>query len=147
MFSTCSLWMVYCTQSWTSSLPSNFYPATNSVCVGQNVSWFTHKLIITTATTPNIIIATTKDLTAALKQTNKNPLLPPYDTTTSKSLFQLYLILSTASSVLTSQQSPNFKLPRVFTPKPVAAPPRVSPSGTQDFHNISPTTQKHCRDI
>ena len=33
------------------------------------------------------------------------------------------------------------------TPKLVAAPPRVSPSTTQDFHNISLTTKKHRRDL
>ena len=105
------------------------------------------KKIITTATATNIIIATTKDLNAAFKQTIKNPSLPPYNTTTSKSLFKLDLILSNASYARTSQQYPIFKLPRVSTPKPVAAPPRVSPSTTKDFCNISPTTQKYCRDI
>ena len=33
----------------------------------------------------------------------------------------------------------------VSTPKPVAAPPRVSPSTTQYFYNISSKSQKHCR--
>ena len=35
-------------------------------------------------------------------------------------------------------------LPRVSTPKPVAAPPMVSPFNTQYFHNIFRTTLKHC---
>ena len=35
----------------------------------------------------------------------------------------------------------------MFTSKLISAPPRVSPSTTQDFYNISPTTQRHCRDI
>ena len=41
--------------------------ATTSVRIGQNVSWSTHKPIIPTATNPNIIIATNKYLTEALK--------------------------------------------------------------------------------
>ena len=73
-------------------------PATISVNIGQTVSWFNHKLIMTTSPAIDIIIATTKYLTAALNQTNKNTLLPPYDTTTSKSLFQIYVILSNTSS-------------------------------------------------
>ena len=57
-------------------------------------------------------------------------------------LVKIESIFSNASSLLKPQQLPIFKLTRVYTPKPVAAPPRVSPSTTQDFHNISPTTQK-----
>ena len=61
--------------------------------------------------------------------------------------FQFYsYIFSNASSVLKPRQSSIFKLPRVSTPKSFAAPPRVSPS-TQKIHNISPTTQKHRRDL
>ena len=41
--------------------------ATNSVRIGQNVSWFPQKLRMTTATNTDIIIATTKYLTEALK--------------------------------------------------------------------------------
>ena len=41
-----------------------------------------------TTTATDIIIATTKDLTAALKNINKNPLLPPYDTITHKALLK-----------------------------------------------------------
>ena len=100
-----------------------------------------------TATANDIIIATAKYLTAALIKINKNPLLPPSYTITRKALLQPDSILFNASSELKPQKSPTFKLPRVFTPKPVAAPPRVSPSTAQDFDNISPTTQKHRRDI
>ena len=64
-------------------------PATNSAHIGKNVSWFHHKLIMPTETTTNIIIQIAKDLTAALKQINKNPLLPPSDYITRKARFQL----------------------------------------------------------
>ena len=90
-------------------------------------------------------MATTEDLSAALKQTNKNPLLPPYYTITRKLIFQLDYVLSNASYLLQSQQSPIFKPPMLPTPKHVAETPRVSPPTTQDFHNIYPTTQKHHR--
>ena len=120
-------------------------PSTNLVCIGKPVSWFTHKIIITTATTTNIIIATAKYLTAVLKQTNKNPLLPPSDTITHKALLQLNSIFSNPPSELKLQQFRIFKPPKVSTSKPVSAPPRVSPSTAQDVHNISPTTQKHYR--
>ena len=115
-------------------------PAPNSVRIGKTVSWFPHKLIMTTATVTNTIIAISKDLTAALKQTNKNTLLPPSDTITQKALFQIDSIFFNVSSALISQQSPIFKFPMLSTPKPVDAPLRVSQSTTQDFHNISPTT-------
>ena len=100
-----------------------------------------------TATATDIIIATAKYLTAALRKINKNPLLPPLDTITRKALFHIGSILSNAYSTLKPQQPPTFKLPRVLNPKPIAAPPRMSPSTTQAFHNISPTTQKHRRDL
>ena len=45
--------------------------ATYSVRIGKTVSWFTHKLTMTTSTATNRIIATVKDLTLALKQINK----------------------------------------------------------------------------
>ena len=72
---------------------------------------------MSTATAADIIIATTQYSTSALKQTSKNPLIPPSDTITRKSLFQIDYIFSNASSALKSQQSPVFKLPRVSTPK------------------------------
>ena len=101
-----------------------------------------------TATANDIIIETTKYLTTALTKINKNLLLPPYETITHKAPFQLNYILSNASSALKPQPlTPNFKLTRVFTKKPIDAPPRVSPSTTQDFQNISPTTKKHRRDL
>ena len=82
---------------------------------------------------------------AALKLTNKNPLLPPSDTITRKALFQLDSVAYDSSSTIKSQKPPTFKLPRVSTPKNVALPSRVSPSTTQHFHNIFPTTPKHRR--
>ena len=122
-------------------------PATNSVHIGQSVSWFPHKLIMPTPTATEIIIATAKDLTAALRQINKNPPLPQSDTITCRAIFHLDYIFFNTSSALKPQQSPTFKLPRVSTPKPISAPPRVSPSTAQYFQNISPTTQKHHRDL
>ena len=147
MVSACPLQMVHrpslehyqCHQIWI--------PATNSVHIGQSVSWFPHKLIMSTPTATDIIIATAKDLTAALRQMDKNPLLSTSDTITRKAILQLDFIFYKTSSALKPQQSPTFKFPRVATPKPISATTRVSPSTTQNFHNISPTTQKHCRDL
>ena len=102
---------------------------------------------MSTAAATDIIIASEKYLTTALRQINKNPLLPTSDTITHKALFQLDSIFYNAYYILKPQQPPTFKLPRVFTPKPIPAPPRVSPSTVQDFHNISPTTQNHHRDL
>ena len=93
-----SLEKYHCRQIWI--------PSTNSVRIGKPVSLFPHKLFIPTATATNIIIAAVKYLTAALKQINKNPILPPYDTITRKALFQLDSILSNASYALKLQQSP-----------------------------------------
>ena len=61
-------------------------------------------------------------------------------------IFQLDYIISNASSEIKSQRPPIFKLPSVSNPKPIEAPPRVSPYTTQYFHNISTTTLKHHRD-
>ena len=98
-----------------------------------------------TTTTSDIIIVTSKYLPTSLKQTNKNSLLPSYDTITRKEKFQLDSIFYNFSPLLNSLKSPIFKLPKVPTPKPVAASPRVSPSTTEDFQSISPTTQKQHR--
>ena len=126
-------------------------PATNSVRIGQSVFWFPQNIIMptatATATATDIIIATAIYLSAALRQINKISLLPPSYTITRKALFQLNYIFSNASYAIKTQQPPTFKLPRFFTPKPIVAPQRVYPSTTQYFHNISPTTQKHGRDI
>ena len=100
-----------------------------------------------TATATDITIATEKGLTASLRQINKNPLLPPSDTITPKALFQLDSILFNASSAVKPQLTPILKLPMMFIPTPISAPPRVSPSTTQYFHNISPTAQNNCRDL
>ena len=126
-----------CHQTWI--------PSTNSVCIEQTLSWFPYKLTTTIATATDIVIANAKYLTAELKQTNKNPLLPPSDTITRIIIFQINFIFSNYSSALKSQKYPIFKLPRVPTPKPVAAPPSFSPPTAQVFHNIYPTTQKYCR--
>ena len=90
----------HCRQMWI--------PSTNSSIIGKNVSLFPHKITIPTSTATNIIIATAKYLTEALKQTNKNHLLPPSDTITCKLIFQLDSIFSNASSEIQSQQSPSF---------------------------------------
>ena len=118
-----------------------YTPAKNSFCIGQNFSWFSHKLIMPTTTDTKIIIVTTKYLNAELKQTNKNTLLSPSDTIPLKAIFQLGSILSNVSSALKPQQSPIFKVPRVSTNKPVSVPTWVSPYTTQDFHNTLPETQ------
>ena len=122
-------------------------PVTNSDRIGKSVSWFPHKLIIPTVTATDIVIGTTKYLTAALKKIDKKSLLSPYNIITRRALFQLYSILSHAYSSIKPEQPPTFKLPRVFAPKPIAAPTMVSPSTKYDFHNISPTTEKHGRDL
>ena len=83
-------------------------PATNSVRIGQSVSWFPHKLIMPTDTATDIIIVTSKDLTVALRQLNKNPLLPPSDTITRNVLSQLDSIFSNSSSALKPRQPPHF---------------------------------------
>ena len=62
-------------------------PDTTSVFIVKNVSWFPHKLTMTTATITEIIVSPAKDLTAALEQTTNFFLLPPSGTITCKVLF------------------------------------------------------------
>ena len=132
---------------WELLLPSNWDTCHQFSSHRKKCLLVSHKPIMPTATATDIIIATSKYLTAALRQINKKPLMPPSDTITRKALLQLYSILSNASSALKPQQPPTFKLPMLFTTKPIITSLRVSPSTTQDFHNISPTKKKHCRDI
>ena len=51
-----------------------------------SVDWFPHNIKMPTATSTDILLATAKDLTAALKQTQRNPILPPPNTDTRKSI-------------------------------------------------------------
>ena len=130
-----SLERYHCHQIWI--------PATNSVCIGKTVSCFPHKLTMPTDTATDIIIATAKYLTAALKQ-------PPQKTSTYA--IQYHHTQSTLSAqfhflqclVCTKITTINlFKLPRVSTPKPVAAPPRVSPCTTQDLPYNTKSSQRY----
>jgi len=71
-----------------------YCPSTNSTRIANTVDWFPHNIKMPTATSTDILLATAKDLTAALKQTQRNPLVPPPNTETRKALQTLTEIFS-----------------------------------------------------
>ena len=109
----CDLWTPHALYGWYIDpviehyrLHQTWIPAINLFYIGKIVSWFPPKLIIPTATATDIIISTAKYLLSALKKINKTSLLPPSDTITRKSPFQLNSIFYNAYSALKSQQYP-----------------------------------------
>ena len=136
-------------------------PQTSSTRIADQVTWLPHNIPMPTATTQDLIIASAKDLTAALQLHTTNSLLPPSDTVTRNALLQLSNIF--ANKVLpndntiishnkpqpdpilpippvpSTQQPPTVTVPRV--PSNLAKLPRVPkyvpPSSTKEFliHN------------
>ena len=114
-----------------------YCPATNSSRIANTVDWFPHNLKMPTATSSDILIATAKDLTSALKQTQRNPLVPPPDTQTRKALQTLTDIFS--DTTRSPSQTTDVSFPRVrfaestkFPPQPTnASLPRVPTITTQ----------------
>ena len=64
-------------------------PTTNLTIITNTVYWFPSKIIIPITSASDIIIATAKDITADLCQSQQNPLLPPTNTQTLHALVQL----------------------------------------------------------
>ena len=145
-----------------------YCPATNSSRIANTVDWFPHNLKMPTATSTDILIATAKDLTSALRQTEHNPLVPPPDTHTRKALQTLTDIFSNkispsqntdvplprvrfAESTKLPSQPANANLPRVpnITPQAPATLPRV-PSAqpvmtTENFFDLTSTNRRKRR--
>ena len=144
-----------------------YCPATNSSRIANTVDWFPHNLKMPTATSTDILIATAKDLTSALRQTEHNPLVPPPDTQTRKALQTLTDIFSNkispsqttdvplprvrfAESKLPSQPA-NANLPRVpnITPQAPATLPRVPSTPpvitTENFFDLTSTNRRKRR--
>ena len=145
-----------------------YCPATNSSRIANTVDWFPHNLKMPTATSTDILIATAKDLTSALRQTEHNPLVPPPDTQTRKALQTLTDIFSNkispsqntdvplprvrfAESTKLPSQPANANLPRVpnITPQAPATLPRV-PSAqpvmtTENFFDLTSTNRRKRR--
>lgn len=121
-------------------------PETSSELIGQTVTWFPHNFKMPTPPATDIIISAAKDLTAALKQTNASPLLPPANTVTRQApLHQLADIF--ANKPATAATSPHVDLPRVLpsadTPRvvpPVLLPRVMATSPSSPASLLSPTT-------
>jgi hypothetical protein len=113
-------------------------PATNSMHIANTVDWFPHNLSMPTASTTNILIATAKDLTTALRQSQRNPLLPPPDTQTRQGLIKLNKIFSNAPkpSSTTDADLPRVPTATSRTPAPL---PRVLPTTTKEYLNMPAT--------
>jgi hypothetical protein len=94
-----------------------------------------------TSSATDILLATAKDLTAALQQTQGNPLLPPPDTQTRQALIQLNDIFS---NVTKPEVNKNVALPRVpnVTLPNHAALPRVPPTTTTEYLTMTATNRR-----
>ena len=118
-----------------------YCPAATSSRIANTVDWFPPNLKMPTASSTDILIATAKDLTSALKQTQRNPLVPPPDTQTRKALQTLTDIFTNTTK--SPSQTSDATLPRVrfsestkFLPQTtVATLPRVP-----NIINQTPTT-------
>ena len=145
MVSICPLWMVHRPHSWALLLPSNldtchqFSPHWKKILLissqSHHAHWDCHWHNYSNRKMFNCSIEKNqqKSSTATIWYDHMQGTFP--------NLFHLLQWLFCTKTTT----SPTFKLPRVFTIKPISAPPRVSPSTAQNFHNISPTTKKHCR--
>jgi len=94
-----------------------------------------------TANATDILLATAKDLTAALRQHQQNPLLPPPDTQTRHALTKLNEIFSNATK---QQEEIPATLPRVPTIQiktPVTLP-RVPATTTEGYLDITATNRR-----
>jgi hypothetical protein len=94
-----------------------------------------------TSSATDILLATAKDLTAALRQSQRNPLLPPPDTQTRQALVQLNEIFSNATK---PNVTTNATLPRVPNDKPptAAALPRVPLTTTSDYLTMTANNRR-----
>jgi hypothetical protein len=118
-------------------------PTTNSIRIANTVDWFPHNLTMPTSSPTDILLATAKDLTAALRQSQRNPLLPPPDTKTRQALVQLDEIFSnvtkpTITTIAAFPRVPNVKIPTH------AALPRKPLTTTNDYLTMT-ATNRHLR--
>ena len=107
------------------------------------VTWLPHQIHMPTATAEDIIIAAANDLTHALNQSDKSPLLPPHNTHTRTALIKLHQIftdrfatpltplptatLAPVARITAPTGSPD-QLPRVTpSPEPIKDPSSSSP--------------------
>ena len=118
-----------------------YIPSTNSFCIANTVDWFPHNIKMPTANATDILLATAKDLTAALRQHQQNPLLPPPDTQTRHALTKLNEIFSNATK---QQEEIPATLPRVPTIQiktPVTLP-RVPATTTEGYLDMTATNRR-----
>ena len=116
-------------------------PTTNSTHITNTVDWFPHNMPMHIASATNILLATAKDLTEALCQSQRNPLIPPPDTQTRNVLVKLNEIFS---NVTKPAESTHNNLPRVpmITIKTPADLPRVPPITTTGFIDMTATNRR-----
>ena len=132
-----STWSPHNTEAWYLGPAMNHYrqhrvfvPATGKERIADTVTWLPHNIHMPTATAEDIIIAAANDLTHALKQADRSPLLPPQNTQTRTALMQLQNIFSDRfAKPLTPLPSAilplTARLPTTVTTAPL---PRVTPS-------------------
>jgi hypothetical protein len=94
-----------------------------------------------TSSATDILLATAKDLTAALRQSQRNPLLPPPDTKTRQALVQLDEIFSNVTKPTITTNAAFPRVPNVKIPTH-AALPRVPLTTTNDYLTMTATNRR-----
>jgi hypothetical protein len=97
-----------------------------------------------TSRATDILLATTKDLTAALCQSQCNPLLPPPDTQTRQASIQLNGIFSNVTKPAVATNAALPRVPNVTIPTH-AALRRVPLTTTRDYLTMTATNCRLCR--
>jgi hypothetical protein len=116
-------------------------PTMNSICIANTVDWFPHNLTMPTSSATDILLATAKDLTAALRQSQRNPLLPPPNTQTRQALVQLKEIFSNVTKPTITTNAALPRVPNVKIPTH-AALPRVPLTTTNDYLTMTATNRR-----
>ncbi len=166
-----SSWSPHNTEGWYIGPALDHYrqhrvwiPSTGAERIADTVTWLPHHIHMPTSSAEDIIIAAANDLTHALQQTDKSPLLPPVNTQTRSALMRLQQIFtdrfaaplqplpsSTLPNTARNVVSPTLeKLPRVMPntslpskASPPAKLPRVNipsqPTTAREYHDLSTT--------
>jgi len=118
-----------------------YIPSKNSFRIANTVDWFPRNIKMPTASATDILLATAKDLTAALRQHQQNPLLPPPDTQTRHALTKLNEIFSNATKQQEEIPATLPRVPAIQIKTPVTLP-RVPATTTEGYLNMIATNQR-----
>jgi len=117
-----------------------YIPSTNSFRIANTVDWFPHNIKMPTASATDILLATAKDLTAALRQNQQNALLLPPDMQTRHALTKLNEIFSSATKPQEEIPATLPRVPAIQMKTPVTLP-RVPATTTEGYLDMTATNR------